>query len=80
MAEILRNETDSVFTDISSETSRCYRFPGGESVTITSPQWLAVSKSGGHRILGACGICYYIPPKWIQIIWSVREGAPHFVR
>jgi hypothetical protein len=75
----LRNQTELEFMDISSEELRTYVFPENE-VTVIGPHWLAVSASGGHRLLDDRGICWYIPPKWLAIRWKVREDQPHFVK
>jgi len=88
----LRNETDLEFIDISSEKERTYHFPimhnpephsnkkGHVYITIHEPQWLSVSKSGGHRILSKKGTCFYIPPMWYFLSWEPKEGQPHFVK
>lgn len=76
----LRNESNNEFVDISSEKERVYTFPGGEGVRISCPNWLSVSKSGGHRILDYDGICHYIPPGWIHLQWVPWDEAPHFVK
>jgi hypothetical protein len=81
MAEIeLLNETDLQFVDISSETTRTYWFPGNESITIPAPQFLNVSRSGGHRLLTANGVSFYVPKGWIALSWEAKDGAPHFVK
>lgn len=88
----LRNETELEFIDISSEKERTYHFPmlfnheahsnkkGHLWLTIHEPQWLHVSKSGGHRILTINEQCYYIPPKWYFLSWIPKENEPHFVK
>ena len=71
------------WTDISSEKWRAYRMwiDGVEVIeTIDNPLKLHVSASGGHRILDAEGISYYIPPKWSRITWEPNENEPHFVK
>ena len=81
MAEIeLRNETDSEFVDISSEKSRTYRFPGNELVHIPDPQYLHVSRAGGHRILNSHEVSFYVPKGWIMLSWEAKDEAPHFVK
>jgi hypothetical protein len=80
MADIeLRNATEHHFVDVSSEKARTYYFPGNEQVTILAPQFLNVSRSG-HRILDDRGQSHYIPKGWIQLVWEVKEGEPHFVK
>ena len=80
MAEIeLRNGTEHEFVDISSEKVRTYYFPGNEQVTIQEPQFLNVSRSG-HRVLDGNGQSHFIPKGWIQLVWEVKEGEPHFVK
>lgn len=81
MLEIeLRNATDTQFVDISSEKSRTYRFPNNELVHIPFPQYLNVSRTGGHRILNSHGVSFYIPKGWIMLSWEVKDGEPHFVK
>jgi hypothetical protein len=74
-----RNESNLVFTDISSEAERTYTFPGGDVVKVQGPLQLNVSPSGGHRVFAQDG-CHYIPAGWIHLHWKVRDGAPHFVK
>lgn len=81
----LRNQSDHKFTDISSEEWREYYFPVGPGrdesyVKVQNPVALAVSASGGHRLLTAVGNCIYVPPGWTAIRWKVQEGQPHFVK
>ncbi len=79
----LRNETDLKFTDISSEEHRTYHFVREDksiAVCITAPQFLHVSRNGGHRILAADGTSHYIPRGWHQLSWKARDDAPHFVK
>jgi hypothetical protein len=75
-----RNESGLEFTDISSEQSREYEFPGGNKVVIDSPMKLHVSASGGHRIFDAEGISHYVPSGWIHLSWLADDSAPHFVK
>ena len=74
-----RNASGLEFKDISSEYWRRYTFGDGFVVTIKEPLRLHVSKSGGHRLFDASGICHYIPSGWKELCWSVRNGEPHFV-
>ena len=76
----LRNESNLQFTDISSEQQRTYTFPDGELTHIQQPCWLAVSVSGGHRLLDSAGVCHYVPSGWIHLTWVVKDDAPHFVK
>lgn len=62
------------FKDISTEVSRTYTFPGGETVTIADPLGLNVSESGGHRIEDGAGVAHYIPAGWIHLTWTVKHG------
>ena len=62
------------FQDISSEVSRTYTFPGGDTVTIAAPVGLNVSESGGHRIEDKAGVAHYIPAGWIHLTWTVKQG------
>lgn len=75
----LRNESGLKFVDISSEQVREYRYNDGSILTIESPQFLHVSKSGGHRILDGDGKSWYVNKGWRAITWTVKPDAPHFV-
>lgn len=75
-----KNESDLVFTDISSEKERVYCFPNGGIYTIKHPQKLNVSPSGGHRIFDGI-YSYYVQPRegWV-IRWETHVDKPHFVQ
>lgn len=75
-----KNESDLVFSDISSEAWREYHFESGAKVRIDGPQRLHVSDSGGHRIFDSQGLSHYIPKGWIHLIWETKPGHPNFVR
>jgi len=75
-----RNESGLVFTDISSEEYREYRFANGDRVRVAAPLWLNVSSAGGHRIFDASETSHYIPFTWIHLHWKAKEGQPHFVK
>ena len=76
----LRNESGLLFTDISSEVRRSYHYPGGQVLTIEGPQFLHVSKSGGHRLLDEAGQSWYVAPGWRAINWIAKDDKPHFVK
>lgn len=76
----LRNKSGLEFSDISTEISRQYQFPGDEFVTVNNPVALNVSDSGGHRLLDEDGLSHYIPSGWIRITWCAKPNAPHFVQ
>lgn len=76
--EQLRNNSDHVFVDISSEVYRQYRFSNGTLVLIDHPVALSVSASGGHRIFDG-EKSHYVPSGWVHLSWEVRGGEPHFV-
>ncbi len=84
MADIdLRNKTKLEFTDISTETYRTYHFvKDGEtfSVCINKPQYLNVSRGGGHRILDEHGLSHYVPKGWHHLLWKAKDGEAHFVK
>jgi len=63
------------WTDISIEIRRTYTFPGGDTVVIDHPIRLNVSESGGHRIVDAANHGHYVPPTWIHIEWTVKDGV-----
>jgi hypothetical protein len=81
MAEMkLTNNTDLVFTDISSEIYREYNFPNGTKMRIEDPMYLNVN-NGGHRVKDMQGNCYYINIKdswWIT--WQSYSDKPDFVK
>lgn len=75
---------DQGFSYISSELNRMYTFPNGNTYTITNPQMLKVSKSGGHRILalsnGGNLVSHYVQPRegW-AISWRVKDADAAFI-
>lgn len=73
------NESTNAFVDISSEDSRSYVFPGGNTIVINEPLKLSVN-AGGHRLFDKNGISHYIPKGWIHLYWKTKEGQPHFVK
>ena len=75
-----KNESGLDFTDISSEIERTYIYESGAEFQVKEPTHLHVSETGGHRIFTASGSSFYIRPGWIAIKWTVREGAPNFVK
>ena len=75
-----KNESENKFTDISSESYRQYEYSDGYKITINNPQWLHVSKSGGHRVFDGSGVSHYITPGWRHLMWEAKEGQPHFVK
>jgi uncharacterized protein YtpQ (UPF0354 family) len=77
---VLRNESNFEFKDISSEKYRTYVWDNETKITIDEPQWIAVSESGGHRIVDKEEKSHYIPAGWIQLYWEVKSSHyPHFV-
>lgn len=66
------------FKDLTTELWREYHFPGGEVRRIEAPQKINVSASGGHRVLDAAGLSHYIPPRWIELTWKVKDGHEPF--
>ncbi|MEG3178728.1 hypothetical protein C8J44_3645 [Sphingomonas sp. PP-CE-3A-406] len=79
-ASEFNNASGLEFTDISSEQWREYQFLNGQAIRINSPLKLNVSASGGHRIFDAEGISHYVPAGWIHLKWTVKDGAPNFVK
>jgi len=75
----LRNESNNIFQDISSEEYREYEYLNGRKLKIDKPLYLSVSGSGGHRLLDAHGVCWYVQPVegW-SINWKVTDDKPHF--
>jgi hypothetical protein len=45
------SDAELKFKDISSEVYRSYSLIHGKVINIAVPQWLFVSKSGGHRLI-----------------------------
>ncbi len=50
------------------------------SITVNDPQYLNVSRSGGHRVLSVTGLSHYIPKGWHHLTWKAKSGEPHFVK
>lgn len=75
-----RNGTELKFTDISSEKWREYVFEQGKTIFVDKPLQLHVSKGGGHRIYSEDGLSRYVAPGWLEIVWEVKDGEPHFVK
>lgn len=76
-----RPNTPLDWQDISSEAFRqydCVTPSGPAYLRIDNPEWLAVSKSGGHRIVTADGTGHYIPAGWVRVSWQPKPGAPTF--
>jgi len=63
------------FSDVSAEEYRIYTFPGGEKIRVDTPQYLNVSKSGGHRIIVSENSTVYIPAGWLSVQWVNRPGT-----
>ena len=80
----IKSERGLEFTDISNEEYRRYLFISKNgtvaSVEYHEPIGLAISASGGHRLVLASGECAYIKPEWITIHWKAKEGYHHFVK
>ena len=76
----MNNQSPNVFSDISTEAWREYRFPCGAVVRVEIPTHLSVSKSGGHRLLDASGISHYVPAGWIHLYWEAFPGMANFVK
>ena len=76
--EDINNQSTLTLNNISSEDWREYDF-GSQSVRVTKPLALNVSKSGGHRIIDAEGVSHYVPKGWIHLSWKSKEGEPHLV-
>lgn len=75
----MKNSSGLEFTDISSEAYRDYNWENF-MVRVNFPMWLNVSKSGGHRLLDANGLSWYIVPGFKYIQWRNKEGEPNFVK
>lgn len=80
LEKAFKNESNNVFTDISSEEYREYHFSGGELIRIDQPLKLNVSPSGGHRLYDASGVSHYIPKGWKHLKWKAWPGLPNFVK
>ncbi len=69
-----KTEGGMIFNDIRVEDHRIYTFPDGSEVRIDNPQWLNVSKSGGHRIIMFENSAVYIPSGWLKLQWWNKPG------
>jgi hypothetical protein len=68
--------------DITSEESRIYTYPNGDTFTITRPESLHVlsdEKGVSHRVIDKAGVTHRPERGWIAISWKPREGQPAFV-
>jgi hypothetical protein len=79
----MRNNSSHKFTAIDSEEFRIYTVLNDTGIPykirIDQPTHLAVSASGGHRLLDAQGISHYVPAGWVHLCWKAKEGQPNFV-
>lgn len=75
----MKNESNNVFVDISSEEWRRYDFTDGNHVFIEGPTHLSVSKNG-HRLLDNKGVSHYVPLTWIHLSWKAKPNSPNFVK
>lgn len=68
---------DKEFKSLASEVSRTYIFDNqeGDYIELEDPEWLHVSKSGGHYVVLNDNECVYIPPGWIALHWVTHEGT-----
>jgi hypothetical protein len=55
------------------ENSRTYKFPGGESVTLTNVTAICIRKSGMHRLETSNGLKHIVPPGWLHIVIEVAD-------
>ena len=74
----ITNNPDLKFNSLEDEKFRVYEFPNGTSVKIDCPVALAVSASGGHRVLDVLGVAHYIPSGWHHLYWQPKEGTLPF--
>ncbi len=74
----LTNNPDLTFSSIGDEQYRVYEFPDKTQVRINAPEFLNVSKSGGHRILDGAGVSHYIPSGWNHLYWLSKPNTPAF--
>ena len=63
---------------IDHETYRTYEFPNNESIKITKPILLNVSKSGGHRIVDSENVSHYIPSGWLHLYWESDDESAYW--
>lgn len=75
---VAKPTTKHDWKDISCEERRTYVFVSAE-VVIEHPTWLAVSNSGGHRIVDSMGVGHYVPTGWVHLFWQPVEGKETFV-
>lgn len=83
LSNTMKNKSAHKFNDLTSEQFREYTFPvsakgGVVKVRIDAPTHLAVSESGGHRILDAAGMSHYVPAGWVHLAWKAKPGKPNF--
>ena len=49
------------------EATRTYKFPGGETVTLTNVTHFLARESGTHRLQTADGRLHIVPAGWLHI-------------
>ena len=65
------------FNPVDNELFREYTWGDGFVLRIDSPLWVAVSDSGGHRVMAADRNCYYVAAGWRFIHWVGKEDPAY---
>lgn len=89
----IKNTSERIFKNISSEAYRTYIYPGfvGNFVkdgkpqlvntitqTIFNPIGLSVSKSG-HYVIDTNGVTHFFPFGFVELNWIAKENQPNIV-
>lgn len=81
----ITNNPNLKFSDLTDEEFRVYEYLnevggqiGWEKVVMYGPVALAVSSSGGHRVVTSDGKSHYLPAGWKHLYWQVKTGRPAF--
>jgi len=52
-----------------------YRF---DELTITGSVSMAIDKDDSHRVLTSEGKAYFVPNKFLYMVWETEDGYPFF--
>jgi|SRR6185312_5078226 len=71
------------FKPLTDEEWRVFTFPGGHTVRVDSPAFVAfkpaspgVIGGGSQRIITLGGTVTYVPEGWLSLQWKCRKGYP----
>lgn len=65
------------FIDVAGEIYRTYVYRFHE-FTITGTVMMAIDENHYHRVLTNEGKAYFIPDKFLYMVWETEDGYPYF--